>query len=49
MKSESNITCPNCGVEIDISQSLYAKLEQKAKAELLKEVNEHRDKYKKRF
>jgi len=47
MKSESNITCPNCGVEIDISQSLYAKLEQKAKAELLKEVNEHRDKYKK--
>jgi hypothetical protein len=47
MNKESNITCPNCGVEIDISQSLYAKLEQKAKAELLKEVNEHRDKYKK--
>jgi len=47
MSNQSNITCPSCGTEIDISQSLYAKLEQKAKLELQNEVNEHRSKYKK--
>ena len=44
--NQTNINCPNCGTEIDISQSLYVKLEQKAKQELQKEVSEHRSKYK---
>ncbi len=43
---QTTITCPNCGTEIDISQSLYVKLEQQAKAKLQKEVAEHRAKYK---
>ncbi len=46
MATQTTITCPNCGTEIDISQSLYVKLEQQAKAKLQKEVAEHRAKYK---
>jgi hypothetical protein len=46
MINQTTITCPNCTTEIDISQSLYVKLEQKAKADLEKEVSEHRKKYK---
>ncbi|BDY11742.1 DUF2130 domain-containing protein [Hydrogenimonas cancrithermarum] len=46
MPSQTTVTCPNCGTEIDISQSLYVKLEQQAKAKLQKEVAEHRAKYK---
>ncbi len=44
--TNQTITCPNCATEIDISQSLYVKLEQKAKKELQNEVNQHRNKYK---
>lgn len=44
--NQTTITCPNCGTEIDISQSLYVKLEQKAKSELQKEILTHRNKYK---
>ncbi|WP_201352057.1 DUF2130 domain-containing protein [Hydrogenimonas urashimensis] len=44
--NRTSITCPNCGTEIDISQSLYAKLEHEAKAKLQKEVAEHRARYK---
>jgi hypothetical protein len=46
MNNQTTITCPKCATEIDISQSLYVKLEQKAKAELEKEVSEHRKKHK---
>lgn len=46
MNNQTTITCPKCATEIDISQSLYVKLEQKAKAELEREVSEHRKKYK---
>ena len=46
MATQTNITCPNCGYEIDISQSLYAKVEQQAKAKLQKEAQEHRARYK---
>lgn len=44
--NQTTISCPSCNTEIDISQSLYVKLEQKAKQELEKEVVEHRTKYK---
>ncbi len=44
--TNQTITCPNCATEIDISESLYVKLEQKAKKELQNEVNQHRSKYK---
>jgi len=44
--NQNTITCPNCSTEIDISQSLYAKLEQQAQAKLQQEINEHRSKYK---
>ena len=44
--NQNTITCPNCATEIDISQSLYAKLEQQAQAKLQQEINEHRSKYK---
>ncbi len=44
--NQTTISCPNCSTEIDISQSLYVKLEQKAKQELEKEIKEHRNKYK---
>ncbi len=44
--SNQTITCPNCAMEIDISQSLYAKLELQAKQKLQQEVNEHRNRYK---
>ncbi len=43
--TNQTITCPNCATEIDISESLYAKLEQKAKQELQNEINQHRGKY----
>ena len=43
---QTTITCPNCGTEIDISESLYAKMEKQARAKLQKEVAEHRAKYK---
>ena len=46
MKHQNTITCDKCGNEIDISQSLYAKLEQQAKRALTQEVEEHRVKYK---
>ncbi len=46
MTNQNTITCPNCATEIDISQSLYAKLEQQAQAQLTQEKNEHRAKYK---
>ncbi len=39
---QTTITCPNCGTEIDISESLYVKLEKEAKAKLQKEVELHR-------
>lgn len=45
MNNQTTITCPNCATEIDISQSLYVKLEQKAKQELQNEVTQHRAKY----
>lgn len=44
--NQTTIACPSCATEIDISQSLYVKLEQKAKQELEKEVAQHRSKYK---
>ena len=44
--NQTTISCPNCATEIDISQSLYVKLEQKAKQELENEIKEHRNKYK---
>ncbi len=44
--TNQTITCPNCATEIDISESLYVKLEQKAKKELQAEINQHRNKYK---
>ncbi len=44
--TNQTITCPNCATEIDISESLYVKLEQKAKKELQNEINQHRSKYK---
>ena len=43
---ESIITCPNCGTTIDISKSLYEKLSAKANADLKKEIEAHRAKYK---
>jgi hypothetical protein len=46
MNNQTTITCPECATEIDISQSLYVKLEQKAKAQLQKEISEHRKKHK---
>jgi len=46
MNNQTTITCPNCATEIDISQSLYVKLEQKAKQELQNEASKHRAKYK---
>ena len=45
MNNQTTITCPSCSTEIDISQSLYVKLEQKAKQELQNEVTQHRAKY----
>ncbi len=45
--SQSIIRCPNCKTEIDISKSLYEELEQKAKKSLKKEIDEHRERYKK--
>ncbi len=44
--TNQTITCPNCTTEIDISESLYAKLEQEAKKALQNEINQHRSKYK---
>ena len=44
--NQNTITCPNCGTQIDINQSLYAKLEFQIKKELENQVNEHRKKYK---
>jgi len=43
---ESIITCPSCGTTIDISKSLYEKLSAKANADLKKEIEAHRAKYK---
>jgi len=43
---ESIITCPSCGTTIDISKSLYEKLSAKANADLKKEIESHRAKYK---
>jgi hypothetical protein len=44
--NESIITCPSCGTTIDISKSLYEKLSAKANADLKKEIEAHRAKYK---
>lgn len=46
MNNQSTITCPNCATEIDINQSLYAKLEKQANDKLQKEIHAHRAKYK---
>ena len=42
----SQIQCPNCYTSIDIDQVLYEQLENAAKAQLQKEIADHRQKYK---
>ena len=46
MNPQNTIICDKCGNEIDISQSLYAKLEQQAQSALKQEIETHRNKYK---
>jgi len=46
MSTQTQITCPNCGTEVNINEILYHKLEKDIQEKFSNEVKEHRKKYK---
>ena len=46
MSTQTQITCPNCGTEINVNEILYQKLEKNMQKKFSNEVDEHRKKYK---
>ncbi len=46
MSTQTQITCPNCGTEVNVNEILYQKLEKNMQKKFSNEVDEHRKKYK---
>jgi len=46
MSTQTQITCPNCGTEVNVNEILYQKLEKDMQKKFSNEVDEHRKKYK---
>ena len=46
MSTQAQITCPNCGTEVNVNEILYQKLEKDMQKKFSNEVEEHRKKYK---
>ena len=45
METKTQISCPNCGTEVNVNEILYHKLEEDMKKKFSGEVAEHRKKY----
>ena len=45
MSIQTQISCPNCGTQIDVNEVLAGKLEKEMQKKFQHEVNEHREKY----
>ena len=45
MTTSTQITCPNCGTEVNVNEILYQKLEEEIQHKFSSEVAEHRTKY----
>ncbi len=46
MSNQTQISCPNCGTQIDVNKVLSTELEKEMQHKFQSEVNEHRTKYK---
>lgn len=46
MSNQTQISCPNCGTQIDVNKVLSSELEKEMQHKFQSEVNEHRTKYK---
>lgn len=46
MSTQTQITCPNCGTEVNVNDILYHKLEEDIQKKFSSQVEEHRKKYK---
>jgi len=46
METKTQISCPNCGTEVNVNEILYHQLEEDMKKKFSGEVSEHRKKYK---
>ncbi|WP_415407974.1 DUF2130 domain-containing protein [Sulfurovum sp. CS9] len=46
MSIQTQISCPNCGTQIDVNEVLAGELEKEMQKKFQYEVNEHREKYK---
>jgi hypothetical protein len=46
MSIQTQISCPNCGTQIDVNEVLAGELEKEMQKKFQHEVNEHREKYK---